>query len=41
VLSGILWRQADELTQAYSPWLHLTVADQDDGWILMHAQRRA
>jgi ribosomal protein L11 methyltransferase len=39
VLSGILWRQADELTQAYSPWLRLTVADQDDGWILMHAQR--
>jgi ribosomal protein L11 methyltransferase len=39
VLSGILSRQADELTQAYSPWLQLTVADQDDGWILMHAQR--
>jgi len=41
VLSGILQRQADELMQAYAPWLGLSVADQDDGWILMHAQRRA
>ena len=41
VLSGILERQADELTQAYAPWLGLRVADQDDGWILMHAQRHA
>jgi len=41
VLSGILQRQADELAQAYSPWLALEVADHDDGWILMHAQRRA
>lgn len=40
VLSGILSRQAEELTQAYSPWLQLTVADEDDGWILMHAPRR-
>ena len=41
VLSGILERQADELTRAYAPWLDLSVADRDDGWILMHAQRRA
>ncbi len=41
VLSGILERQADELTQAYAPWLDLRVADDDDGWILMHAQRGA
>ena len=27
VLSGILERQADELTQAYAPWLDLSVAD--------------
>jgi len=40
VLSGILERQAGELTNAYAPWLALTVADEDDGWILMHAQRR-
>jgi len=38
VLSGILQRQADELTQAYAPWLVLQVADHDDGWILMHAR---
>jgi ribosomal protein L11 methyltransferase len=40
VLSGILERQADELTQAYAPWLSLSVADADDGWILLQAQRR-
>jgi ribosomal protein L11 methyltransferase len=39
VLAGILERQADELTAAYLPWLPLTVADRDDGWILMVAQR--
>lgn len=40
VLSGILQRQADELTRAYAPWLAFSVVDEDDGWILMHAQRR-
>jgi len=39
MLSGILVRQAEELTAAYAPWLALTVADEDDGWILMVAQR--
>ncbi len=39
VLAGILERQADELRQAYAPWLTLQVADQEDGWILMTAQR--
>ena len=37
LLAGILDRQADELTAAYAPWLSLRVADQEDGWILMHA----
>jgi ribosomal protein L11 methyltransferase len=37
LLAGILERQADELMQAYAPWLTLRVADQEDGWILMHA----
>jgi len=37
LLAGILARQADELTSAYAPWLGLRVADQEDGWILMHA----
>ncbi|MCG3190713.1 MAG: Ribosomal protein L11 methyltransferase [Burkholderiaceae bacterium] len=40
LLSGILQRQAEELAQAYAPWLALQEADHDDGWILMHAQRR-
>ena len=35
VLAGILDRQADELRAAYAPWCGLTVADQEDGWILM------
>ena len=37
VLAGILERQADELKQAYAPWLALEVADAEDGWILMTA----
>lgn len=38
VLAGILARQADELKQAYAPWLKLEVSDSEDGWILMTAQ---
>ena len=38
VLAGILERQADELKQAYAPWLALEVADSEDGWILMTAR---
>ena len=41
VLAGILERQADELTAAYAPWLALAIADREDGWILMSAQRPA
>jgi ribosomal protein L11 methyltransferase len=41
VLAGILERQADELMQAYAPWLTLAVTDHEDGWILMTAQRGA
>ena len=40
VLAGILGRQADELQAAYAPWLALRVADQEEGWILMTAQRQ-
>ena len=39
VLAGILSRQADELKEAYAPWLALTVSDEEDGWILMTAHR--
>jgi len=41
VLAGILERQAAELTAAYAPWLALEVADREDGWVLMVAQRSA
>ena len=39
VLAGILSRQADELREAYAPWVQLSVSDEEDGWILMTAQR--
>lgn len=39
VLAGILERQAEELQQAYAPWLRLEVAGREDGWILMTAVR--
>ena len=39
VLAGILERQADELREAYAPWLTLEVQDRDDGWLLMVGQR--
>jgi ribosomal protein L11 methyltransferase len=39
VLAGILERQAEELQQAYAPWLRLVVSDREDGWILMTAAR--
>ncbi|MBK6296286.1 MAG: 50S ribosomal protein L11 methyltransferase [Rhodoferax sp.] len=39
VLAGILARQAQELTAAYSPYCELTVADVQDGWVLMTATR--
>ena len=41
ILAGILSRQADDLKAAYAPWLALEVSDEEDGWILMTAQRRA
>lgn len=39
VLAGILERQADELKVAYAPWLTLEVAENEEGWVLMTAQR--
>lgn len=39
VLAGILERQAEELQEAYAPWLQLQVSDREDGWILMAARR--
>jgi len=39
VLAGILERQAQELQQAYAPWVALEVTDAEDGWILMTARK--
>ena len=39
VLAGILERQAEELQAAYAPYCKLVVSDQQEGWILMTAQR--
>lgn len=39
VLAGILSRQADELREAYAPWVSLAVSDEEDGWILMTARK--
>jgi ribosomal protein L11 methyltransferase len=41
VLAGILERQAEELMAAYAPGVALTVADREEGWILMTAHRSA
>ena len=35
VLAGILERQHEELTEAYAPYCKLSVADSEDGWVLM------
>lgn len=40
VLAGILARQADELRDAYAPWVTLEVSDEEEGWILMTAAKR-
>jgi ribosomal protein L11 methyltransferase len=42
VLAGLLERQADELAAVYAactPALALTMADREDGWILMTGRR--
>ena len=38
-LAGILARQADELREAYAPWLALEGSDEEDGWILLTARK--
>lgn len=40
VLAGILARQEAELRDAYAPWVSLRVSDEEDGWILMTADKR-
>ena len=41
VMAGVLDRQASDITAAYAPWLHVAVADSEEGWILMCGQRAA
>lgn len=40
ILAGILERQAQELCQAYAPWVKLEVSNESEGWILMTAHNR-
>jgi len=39
VLSGVLERQADEVAQAYAPWLRMSVWRARDGWVCLHGKR--
>lgn len=39
VLSGVLERQADEVAQAYAPWLKLSVWRAREGWVCLSGQR--
>jgi ribosomal protein L11 methyltransferase len=39
-LSGILDEQAREVVRAYERWLHMAIADRDEGWVLLTGARR-
>ena len=39
VLAGILERQTQELQEAYAPDIELSVADVQDGWVLLTGRR--
>lgn len=39
VLSGVLERQAEEVAQAYAPWIAMSVWKARDGWVCLHGQR--
>lgn len=41
VLSGVLERQAQEVAQAYAPWLNMDVWRAREGWVCLHGQRTA
>lgn len=38
VLSGVLERQAQDVAQAYLPWISLSVWQARDGWVCLHGQ---
>jgi ribosomal protein L11 methyltransferase len=40
VLSGVLSRQAEEVSAAYAPFILLTVADECDGWVVLAGHLR-
>jgi ribosomal protein L11 methyltransferase len=40
VLSGILARQADEVTGAYTPWFNIAPSRTAEGWVLLSGIRR-
>ncbi len=39
LLAGLLERQAEELAAVYAPWLALSVADREDGWVLLSGRK--
>src|SRR3546814_6265166 len=39
VLSGVLERQADDVAQAYEPWLAMGVWQARGGWVSVHGRR--
>lgn len=39
-LSGILQRQEDEVKQAFSPWFDFLPTKEQEGWVLLSAERR-
>lgn len=41
VLSGVLERQAQEVAQAYAPWMEMNVWRAREGWVCLHGQRPA
>jgi ribosomal protein L11 methyltransferase len=41
VLSGILEWQADEVAQAYTPWIAMSVWRAHDGWVCLHGRKAA
>ncbi|MDS1140364.1 50S ribosomal protein L11 methyltransferase [Pusillimonas sp. SM2304] len=41
VLSGVLERQAEEVAQAYAPWMAMRVWQAREGWVCLHGKRAA
>ena len=38
ILSGVLARQAEEVAEAYAPFIKLGVWAEQDGWVALHGQ---